>query len=224
MRRLHRDMGHTASYGTFVNLFVNGDYKAYYNLVERFDEHFFAGRHGPTTDWDVYRGRHVVVVPDVAAGDLEKWDELFDIVNTHDLSNPLSFGQVAARVDLENYIDYLLLNIYGATSDWPNANWVAARPRQPDGQLRFYVWDAEGTFGSIGKKTVRHNTIVDDLENVESPITLLYRALLKNADFRMLFADRIQRHFSMDGALSDRNISARYRELERQLRRVVEWV
>ena len=50
-------------------------------------------------------------------------------------------------MDLTNFVDYLIVNTYGATWDWQHNNWRAARERVTNGKFRFYVWDAEGAFG-----------------------------------------------------------------------------
>jgi hypothetical protein len=57
VRRLMLDMGHVAAHGTFVNLFLNGQYKGYYNPTERINSRFLRAWHGGTNDWDVIEQR-----------------------------------------------------------------------------------------------------------------------------------------------------------------------
>ncbi len=65
-----------------------------------------------------------------------------------------AYAALSARVDLTNYVDYLIANWYAGNTDWPNNNWMAtaharlsADPgnRNPDGRFIFHVWDAEAT-------------------------------------------------------------------------------
>ena len=47
-------------------------------------------------------------------------------------------------LDLDNYIDYLILNFYGGNVDWPGRNYYAGRRRGPDSTgFQFYAWDTE---------------------------------------------------------------------------------
>ena len=61
-------------------------------------------------------------------------------------------------LDIDNFIDYLLVNVYGGTGDWPHNNWRAARERKPGAKFRFYVWDAEWSLGNQGR-SVSGNTL-----------------------------------------------------------------
>jgi len=74
LRRLHIDMGHIGSHGIFANLFLNGDYKGYYNAVERLDEEFFRSWYESEEDWDVLRGRHGLLEPEIGSGDTVEWE------------------------------------------------------------------------------------------------------------------------------------------------------
>ena len=84
--------------------------------VKRPDEDFFQDYYGSNEEWDVVRRN------DVQDGDIVKWMELVELVDTSDLSSYDDYYQVAHRLDLDNYIDYLLVNIYAATHDWPYNN------------------------------------------------------------------------------------------------------
>ena len=133
-----------------------------------------------------------------------------------------SYEEIARRLDLVSFVDYLLVNAYAATSDWPNANWVTARPRASGGRFRFYVWDAEGAFGNGGAKGPEWDTIAGDLETVESPICSLYRGLVRRPEFRRLFSARYRYHTRPGGALSDQNVSRRFGELRSAVAGLVE--
>lgn len=47
-------------------------------------------------------------------------------------------------VDLANYVDYLLINIWGGNWDWPWNNYWLGRDRTAASTgFKFYCWDAE---------------------------------------------------------------------------------
>ena len=223
VRRLHADMGHEAALGRFVSLFLNDEHKGYFNLVERPDESFFRHRYGDSLTWDLLRGAHREMVPEVASGDLVDWNELFSLLSP-DSTGQAAYELIAGRLDLANFVDYVLLNAYAATADWPNANWLAARPRAAGGRFRFYVWDAEGAFGLDEDKGVDYDTLGVDLQDVASPITALFRHLVGYEPFRRLVEERYRLHTAETGALTIANVSRRFRQLQAEVGALVESV
>jgi hypothetical protein len=209
-RRLFRDMNQVSALGSFVHLFVNGELKGYYNPTERLDHDFFALAHNGGDEWDTIRQGG-----STADGDRIAWNELMDATGK-DLTDPESYLKVTRRLDIVNFVDYLLFNIYGATWDWPNNNWTAARERRPGARFRFYVWDAEGAFGA-SSNDYAFNTIREDLEGRTDEISRLYQALAVNEDFRRLFSSRVATHFGGGGALTDSNVMNRMEEMRRVL-------
>ncbi|MBC8149390.1 MAG: CotH kinase family protein, partial [Verrucomicrobiaceae bacterium] len=54
-----------------------------------------------------------------------------------------NYEVVKDYMDIDSYIDYMLLNFYGGNEhDWyPQHNWVAGRKREPGGKFKFFMWD-----------------------------------------------------------------------------------
>lgn len=205
VRRLSADMGQVSSQGTLVNLFVNGVYKGYYNPTERIDEDFLDTWQGGNGDYDI-----IAQFGEVRAGDLVMWNQLKQTLR-RDLSVAANYEQARQLLNIDNFIDYLILNIYAGTRDWPHNNWRAARERVDGAQWRFYAWDAEWSFFNQGG-SVRHNTLMSELA-VNQDIARFYQSLSKNTEFRTRFADRVYQHFYNNGALTDANIMSRFQEL-----------
>jgi hypothetical protein len=99
----------------------------------------------------------------------------------------------------------------------------------PGGKFRFTVWDAESALG-LGDDPVTSNNITNpqelgntgtDFYNGPVEIALLYRRLKSNPEFRLLFADRVQKHFLNNGALTKPNISSRFQELRQTMALVI---
>lgn len=210
MRRLHHDTGQCALPGILVNLFVNGHHKSYYNLTahgrEKFLREYFRR---PDSEWDVRQ------VADVADGDSAEYNAVMAFLKNTSFTSLANYLQAEERLDLDNYIDYLLVNAYGATGDWPHNNYIVARERAAGARWIFLLWDAEGAFGGFGKD-VTWDTFQRDLVGTDqlSAVTHLtrvpYKALIVSPEFRLRVADRIQRLFFNGGALTDPAILARY--------------
>jgi hypothetical protein len=202
MRDTHRAMGHLATRGIFVHLYLNGLYWGIYNLTERPDESF-ASEHlgGARKDYDSRNSDKIL------SGEATAWNELFQRANAG-VRTRADLDRVAELLDLEKFADFMLLNLYGANADWDRAsNWYAARPRKPNGEYLFFVWDAERTL-----EEVHDNTLAADDD--QSP-TRLFQKLRENETFRQLFSQRAQKHLA--GALAPDTAAARYRALAQQI-------
>ncbi len=222
MRRLFLDTGHPAPHGIMTTAWINGIYKGYFNLTERPREDFFKDWHKSDLDWDVW------VINDVASGDTLMLQELLTYLRSTytgagDSITLPEFQGVAARLDVTNFIDYLLVNIFGATQDWPHNNYIAARERSETGKWVFTIWDAEGSYGGFGQTVVR-NTFTADIttgapntDTLNQCIKVLWTLLKNSPDFRLAFADRIQKHFFNGGALTDANVFSRWNTLKAEM-------
>jgi hypothetical protein len=208
-RELASQVGIVSSHGTFVNLFINGVYKGYYNPTEHYDANFLQTWHGGGEKWDMIGPNNQVL-----EGDAIAWNSMKSYINANNPALPAVYKEISKRIDLENFIDYLLPLIYADDDDWPHNNTRAARERVTGGRFRFYVWDAEFAFGYQGN-IPSHNTIANQLSTFSPPwgttdYQRIFVKLLTSPEFRLLFADRIQKHFYNGGALSDEKIKARY--------------
>lgn len=221
VRTLARNSGQPSALGTFVHLFLNGVYKGYYNPCERIDADFLRAYHGGGEAWDI-----IAQLGEIQEGDATAWNSLRTFVNTRDLTLPDNYRQLAGRLDLTNFVDYLCPLIYVDNDDWPHNNWRAARERVPGAPFRMYVWDAEWSFGAQNGHAPTWNTIQNQLSSTSPPwggtdIQRLFNGLKRAPEFRLLFADRVHRHFFNGGALTDERLRASYREVTNRLNGVV---
>ncbi len=224
MRRLFSDMGQVSCKGTFVNLLVNGTYKGYYNVTERIDDEWARFWYGGVNRWDVITPYSVA-----QDGDNLEWYAMLEYALNHDLTVNSYYQEMERRLDMVNFADYLLIHIYADARDWTQNNWRAVRERVSDGKFRLTVWDAEFALG-LGGDPVSSNNITNpeelgntgtDFYNSPVEIALLYRRLKTNPEFRLLFADRVQKHFFNVGALTKTKISSRFQELRQTLAGVI---
>ncbi len=202
-------MGHASAHGRYMHVYLNGFYWGMYDVVERPEASFSATYNGGDKDeWDTLN------TGALRSGSYTAWRDLTVLsrsVNTPEqtVSNaallrllgktPDGTDDPALEVllDLDNYIDYLILNFYGGNVDWPGRNYYAGRLRGPDSSgFQFYAWDTE--------KILDHGegaTLTTDRTGVRDGAAQFYGSLLANDEFRLLFADHVQRHFSPGGAL-----------------------
>jgi autotransporter-associated beta strand protein len=212
LRRIFLGTGQKGSVGVFNTVYINGVFKGYYNLCERLREGFMQEHHDSSEAWDVQQ------VNEFSAGDPLHWNKMIAYVRSANLTNTTAYQGVHDYLEVDNYIDYLIVNAFSAMWDWPHNNWVAARERSPEGRWRFYMWDAEGGLGMAGRNT-DYNTFTSDLIIGDAQTTTsryihaLYTLLRVSPEFRLRFADRVQKHFFNDGAMVKTNMQAIYLEL-----------
>ena len=233
-RRLSSDMGHIASHGTLAVVFINGVYHAaspWYNPCERVHEEFMQEHLGGGDKWDVVGPSFAQSsgAPGVVDGNRRDFLSMVSYVGSRDVTNPSIYRNIGKFLDLTNFVDYCLLNAYSAMGDWPPNNWRAGKDRSTNGPWRFLVWDAEWGMG-IYDRTVNINSFTErgggpndsGLGSVNnSEIARIYDRLRASPEFRLLWADRVQKHFFNGGALTQDNITMRFNELRDELRPLI---
>ena len=221
MRRIFLGTGQKSSVGIFNTVYVNGVFKGYFNLCERLREGFMQEHYNSSETWDVQQ------VNEFSSGDPLHWKKTVAFLRSTNLANTAGYQQVHDYLDVDNYIDYLLVNAFAAMWDWPHNNWVAARERSPQGRWRFYMWDAEGAFGA-SSRTPDYNTFTTDLIITDAMTTssryihAFYTLLRVSPEFRLRFADRAQKHFFNGGCLVKTNMQAIYLELRNTINPIMQ--
>lgn len=216
-RRLFVDMGHATSRGRVASLYVNGEYKAYYNIIERMDERFLQEHHNSNEEWDL------VNLFEASEGDMNAWYDMLYQAESRDMNILTNYQYMAGILEMENFIDFLLVETYIANCDWPNNNYFAARERTPNGIFRFYIWDAEVSFYADGLNTIDADAFNEHpvwrpgggygLNGETTAVANLYRSLKASPEFITLFADRIQKHYFNNGVLTEGHVAQRCTEL-----------
>jgi len=198
MRETLRDLGQISPAGNFVHLYLNGLYWGLYNLTERPDAAFAAAHFGGSPkDYDAMNADKSI------EGDKDAWNVLMKTINAG-VKGSREFQAVEQMLDLDNFIDYMIANFYGANSDWDrSSNWYAARRHNPPGKFRFFVWDGERTLEGIMDNSL-------DFDEDESPPRIFHR-LAENDEFRHRFSEHVQRAFFHDGALTPERARQRFR-------------
>jgi hypothetical protein len=154
---------------------------------------------------------------------LKNYEELMDLLGigrvspnpAPDLTQQAAFEAVAAKLDITDFIHYVLLNAVAANTDWPHKNYYASFPRHlPDGKWRFHSWDAEHVFKDTGDNIFTSGNWTGD----DGGAGAITRKLALNPEFRLRFADAAHRHLFNNGVLSLAGLRAafnrRFAEIE----------
>ncbi len=161
-----RSLGLPAAQGRFVHLFLNGRSWGIYRLSERVDRFYLADNFG-------YRDVDVVQEGAAEEGSDDDWDALVDWAVAHDLAEPEARDYVAERLDLGNFTDFAVLQLYFGFSA---EDLYAVRDR--GGRWHFVYGGGALHFAQ------RPEASLTALGLEESDFALLLRALMDDAGFR----------------------------------------
>ena len=153
MHTLWGEVGGIVSAARPVFLYLNGQPWGIYNLRERIDVDYLTAHFGES-DVDLIRESD-----DVRAGDLRHWETTLDFFGTADLNRPADLERARGLVDLDNFTDYYLFQIYAGNIDLVEPNLIKYRPRTPDGRWRWIMWDVDVSFGLASTSPVTHDTL-----------------------------------------------------------------
>lgn len=182
-------MGHPAARSLYAHLYINGIYWGLYNPTERgtagFGESYLGG------DKDDYNALNSGEGIDGANARAD-YQALISLANGG-LADPVKYAEMSELLDLEAFTDYMIIQQYGGNLDWDHHNWYALRNRN-GGKWYFLSWDSEFVF-------INPNDNVLSLDNSDDP-SRIWRRLLANDEYRVLFADRVQKHLANGGLLT----------------------
>ncbi|RLC69803.1 MAG: hypothetical protein DRI26_08365, partial [Chloroflexi bacterium] len=189
-------MGSHAPHDIVVNLYVNGLHWGWYNIHERPDHHFAASYFGgEPEDYDVLKHRpNLVVNPDPPnqRRATTAWNTMRNLLVSTPVSNQ-RYEEVQKHLDVVDLCDYMIMNLYVGNTDWPHQNWYATHNTH-GGKWRFHSWDAEHVLKI-------HEVNYDTMNEPTAGPKQLFELLMTNPEFKLLFADRVQKHFFNGGVL-----------------------
>ena len=170
-------------------LFINGRPWGIYTIRERINERWLAEEYGtPAADISDTPNNRGMQSEEQLAVDTVHWENFMDFVLENNLADPANYAYLQTQMDVENFVDYYILQMYAANTDWPHHNVQQFRPRTQGGRWEWTVWDNDFAFDLVDRQ------MVDHVLNVEHPLgermEILLNKLLANAEFRNLFITR----------------------------------
>jgi hypothetical protein len=166
-----------------VVVFLNGEYWGIYYLEESIDTHYFEDHYDVNPDSCNIIENWLTL----DEGDATQWLQLYNWLETADLSQAEQYDYLCSKIDIDNFIDYTVFELYSANIDWPGNNvrcWQTS-----DSKWRWIFYDGDGCFSQdfdvfANIVDTSNNSLHSnhDLPSIAA-CTLIYRRLLKNANF-----------------------------------------
>ncbi len=184
-------------------VFLNGEYWGILNIRERYDKYYFERVY----EVDPENIDYITNLNEVNEGDMVHYNETISYIDEHGLGEDEHYQYIQTRIDVDNFRDYQIANIFADNHDWPGNNldyWrlrtAEYQPEAPygnDGRWRWIMYDMDFGFGLFDPdEAVQHNTLAfaTATGGVEYPnpewATFLLRKFLENYSFRISFINR----------------------------------
>lgn len=209
-RRMQRKMGHTSVNALYVHLFLNGMYWGLYNLAERVDDQYGKDHlGGKKSEVDIIKieedeGNHF----EASEGTLDAWKQMTNVARQAATDNSAYELLKDSLLDIDNFIDYMLINHYAGNDDWDHHNWYAIRRHNNDSAksegFRLLCWDSEIIF--------TNNNYYDSYSKNNGfskecgyP-TGIFHSLMQNPQFAKQYIRRAKALLADDGLLGEKSV------------------
>jgi len=177
-------------------LYINGNYWGIYNIREKQNEEYLKENRGIDPN-------NVEILEDnmsVIEGNNEHYSRMIQFITDHDLETQAHYDSVKKMMDIDNYINYQIAQLYFANIDWPANNIKYWRPSTENGKWKWIMFDVDAGYGMWGKydmNSLEYATDDNSKDWNNAPwSTFLFRNLLKNQEFAQEFLQRFAAYIS----------------------------
>lgn len=187
-------------------VFINGEYWGIHYFRDRLDSDYLSHKYRlPADQFDMLTGRFA----EVQQGGRQHYEDMYSLITTGDVTNEGTYSQISSMMDVDNFIDYNIAQIYLGNQDWPHNNidfWRYQRgPGEPepleaspdDGRWRWIIYDIDASMGLSWSGEVDEPTLeraTDTSSGSHHPSML--STLLENTRFRNEFLTRLAGHLN----------------------------
>jgi len=163
-----------------VIVFINGEYWGVHTIKDRIDERYIEYTYNIDKDSVEFKGWSN---PD--------YENLMNFIEFNDLSDNTNYDYVKEQIDINNFIDYYISEIFFANYDWP-ANNVKCWRVKNNGRWRWVLYDLDFSFFEEDYNMFSHLTNNDSTITWPNSLssTFLFRSLMKNKLFSNQFSSR----------------------------------
>lgn len=177
-------------------LYLNGEYWGIHNIREMITPHHFSF-HYQVDDDLVDLLEESPMAPKIDDGSSEAFlREVVEFIQDHDLSDKENYQVISERIDMGNFIDYMIIETYVGNRDWPVTNSRWWRENKEGGQYTKWRWIAFDHDVAFRSEYVNEVWIGDlygeDKDPSKGDGFYIFNKLILNEAFRQDFLSRYQ--------------------------------
>lgn len=180
-----------------AHVYINGFYWGIYNIREKINRYFIESHSEADKDSiDMMEHRFISNL-----GNKEHYGHLLNFLQEKDLSVPENYQWVQTRMEVDNFIDFQIAQIYFDNQD-AGGNIKYWRPQTEQGRWRWILYDTDWGFGLYDEDAFRNNSLKfhtkPDGPRWPNPpwSTFILRRLLENPEFERTFVNRFADHLN----------------------------
>jgi hypothetical protein len=168
-------------------LYLNGKYWGIYHIREKINARFLQDHTDADKDsLDLLEHKNTV-----REGTYDRYEQMLNYIKSHDMAQSEVYNKVQSMMDVNNFCDYEIAQIYCHNTD-AGGNVRYWRAHRPGAQWRWILFDTDWGFG-LHKPTAYRENSLDFFTEANGPewpnppwSTFLLRSLLQNQDFKTL--------------------------------------
>ena len=171
-------------------VYLNGDYWGLYGIREKIDEHYVESNHGISSNKVDLLNRDGILV-----GSNDHFIESYELMQNTNINDSNFFSLLESRFDIENYMDYFIVQTYIQNMDWMGIAWGLNnvklwRPDTTGGKWRYVIYDTDASFGYFGQNVNDNYLDLARYPSVPNEHSLLFSRALLNSEFKCRFTNR----------------------------------
>ncbi len=165
-----------------VALYINGEYYGFYNLREKINESYLESHKNIDKNGDIsiIKGNSIVL-----AGTYSEYKVMYEYAKSHDLSIQENYDYMCSKMDIDSYIDYLIVEIFFCNGDTGNVKFYNGGKADDKWQ-----WVMFGDALNKNSSSIEKLFSPDGHGSNNNFTTALQRALLANDSFKDKFVNR----------------------------------
>ena len=158
--------------------YINGEFRGILNLREPNNDKFVYANWG-------YDDEEIDYLENFRFnnGTNEAWNRLLDL--SKDINKNGVYEEIQTLLDIDEFTNYMAVELYLGNSDWPNNN-VKGYRNQKDGRFRFILFDLDQIFN---RWCPMSSISTLETQFVNEPLVKLFRNLLRHDGYRKKFID-----------------------------------
>jgi hypothetical protein len=195
-------------------VFIDGEYWGIHNIRERYDNLYFASHYNLDKDrvallevpFDFGYSKKLTVNEGTTQDAEAYTNDITNFIKSNDITQKENYEYLKTKMDMDNFIDYQVANIYFANGDWPQNNvsmwkyktedglYHPEAPYGQDGRWRWIIKDTDFGFCGpmMGAAGITHDTLSHASESTKNEWSvILFKKLLENTEFRNAFINRM---------------------------------
>lgn len=191
-------------------LYINGKYYGIYNIREKVNADFIANHYNvDPSKLNLIQGKG-----ELKNGTTEFYDRVLNYVKTHNMASDQSYEEIKKILDIENYIDFWISELYTTNNDIINIRYFS-HPDIDGGKMKMIFFDLDFAFYNYFHNYYYFMTNASGMQEGFQVDNTIFIQLMKNQSFQKDFLHRLSYH--LQHTWKQENVLSRFEEIYKRL-------